>query len=144
HPSTDCFNKRKARSPMLRSWKIGSAFGIPVYIHPTFLLAPLLALMGNGATRSLAGAVFVIAMVLALFGCVLLHEFGHALMARCFGIRTRDVTLYPIGGVARLEGMSEKPNEELLIAIAGPAVNVVIAALLTPIAILAIFSGAVS
>jgi Zn-dependent protease len=124
---------------MFRSWKVGTAFGIPLYVHPTFLLLPAWVLYNFPG----AGAAFPLLLlwVAALFGCVLLHELGHALAARRFGIATHDITLYPIGGVARLARMSERPGEEVCIALAGPAVNVVIAALLTPVALVAFLGG---
>jgi Zn-dependent protease len=125
---------------MFRSWKLGRAFGIPLFVHPTFLLLPLFVLFHNRALGPVTALVSV-AVVLATFGCVLLHELGHALAARYFGIRTLDVTLYPIGGVARLSRGSERPHEELAIALAGPAVNVIIAALLTPFVALALVGG---
>src|SRR5262245_12090459 len=115
---------------MFPSWRIGRAFGIGVYIHATFWILPLIVLFQSWSAGGAPAAVFSLAVLGAAMACVILHEFGHALMARHFGIRTRDITLYPIGGVARLERLSEKPVEELLIALAGPAVNVVIAILL--------------
>jgi Zn-dependent protease len=125
---------------MFRSWSLGRAFGIPLYVHPTFLfIVPWVLFQSRG--QGLFAGLFAVAVVLTVFGCVLLHELGHALMARYFGIRTRDITLYPIGGVARLDRLSEKPHEELCIALAGPAVNVVIAALLTPLWAFALFAG---
>src|SRR5438270_7919071 len=112
---------------MGRSLRIGTAFGIGLYVHWTFLIIPLLAIF-SGAGAGLDGIAFTLIFVLGVFGCVILHELGHALMARSFGIGTRDITLLPIGGVARLERMGERPGEEIAIAIAGPLVNVVIAA----------------
>ena len=118
---------------MWRSWKLGSAFGIGVYVHWSFLLVPLFAFLSQVQLGTVGQGAFVAALVFCMFGCILLHEFGHALMARVFGIGTRDITLYPIGGVARLDRLSERPREELLIALAGPAVNCVIAGFLAAV-----------
>jgi Zn-dependent protease len=114
---------------MLRAWKIGRFFGIDLYVHWSFLLLPLWAVL-NQPRDTPVGTPLLLGVMFAVFGCVVLHEYGHALVARHFGIGTRDITLYPIGGVARLERISEKPWEEFWIAIGGPAVNVVILILL--------------
>src|SRR5437762_8281538 len=112
---------------LMRSWRIGSAFGIGLYVHWTFLLLPAAVGWYNLQHGGKEAAVLSVATIFALLGCVMLHELGHALMARLYGVGTRDITMYPIGGIARLERMPERPIEELLIAIAGPLVNVVIA-----------------
>lgn len=119
------------------SFKLGRFAGIDVFLHPTFfLLIPYVLLShtarGDDAFAALEGLLFV----LSIFFCVVLHEYGHALTARRFGIRTRDITLLPIGGVARLERMPADPRQELLVALAGPAVNVVIATAILPILLL--------
>ncbi len=115
----------------MRSWSlpVGKFFGIQVFIHWTFwILIVWIFLMHivEGFGRAASGALFI----LALFGCVVLHEFGHALTAKRFGVVTRDITLYPIGGISSFESMPERPAHELLISLAGPSVNIVIAAIL--------------
>jgi Zn-dependent protease len=110
------------------SYRLGKIAGIDVNIHVTFTLLIAWVLLAHGLTgQTLGAAVNGLTFVIAIFGCVLLHELGHALAARRFGIGTRDITLLPIGGVARLERMPEKPLQELWVALAGPAVNVLIA-----------------
>lgn len=109
------------------SLRLGAYRGIDVYVHVTFfLLLGFWAYSGYTATGSFAAAWGSVLFILAVFGCVLLHEFGHALAAAHIGIPTRDIVLYPIGGVARLERMPREPGRELWVAIAGPAVNVLI------------------
>ena len=117
--------------PMPWSWHVAKIAGIDVYIHATFLiLIAWLLILHAGRGSTLVQTFEGIAFVLVLFLCVVLHEFGHALMARRYGIHTRDITLLPIGGVARLERIPREPLHELAVALAGPAVNVVIAGIL--------------
>ncbi len=111
------------------SFKLGTVAGTEVRVHVTFfILLAFVALQGMGDGQGLAGALDAVLFVTAAFVCVLLHEFGHVSAARGYGIRTPDITLLPIGGVARLERMPEKPAQELVVALCGPLVNVVIAA----------------
>lgn len=110
------------------SWEIAKLAGIKVYVHATF---PLL-LLWVGTSEYLdrhqwSDVLMALLFVLCLFAIVVLHELGHAVTARRFGIATRDITLLPIGGVARLERMPEDPRQELLVALAGPAVNLALA-----------------
>ena len=116
---------------MNRSLKIGSVAGIGIFLHWTFavLLVGIFAFYLYQGTTVVA-ALIGVAMILVVFGCVVLHELGHALMARRYGVPTEHITIYPIGGVARLQRIPEEPVKEFWIALAGPAVNVVIAFIL--------------
>lgn len=112
------------------SLRLGRFLGIDVYVHFTFfLLLVWIAIAQYSRTRNIAEAAIELAFVCLIFLTIVMHEYGHALTARLFGVKTRDITLLPIGGVARLERIPENPGQEFLIAVAGPAVNVVLAAL---------------
>lgn len=120
---------------MLSSWKIGSFLGIGVYVHWTFWLLVIFGLMSATAQSGILAGFYAAILLLSVFACVVAHEFGHAIAAAYFGIPTADITLLPIGGLARLTRLPEKPIQELVIALAGPAVNVVIAGILLSLAI---------
>jgi stage IV sporulation protein FB len=108
------------------SYRIGRIAGTDIKVHLTFLLLVGLWGVRGYDEGGLGGALASALALLALFACILLHEFGHILMARRFGVRTPDVILLPIGGVARLERIPDVPRQELLIALAGPAVTLAI------------------
>ena len=114
---------------MLRTLYVGNLYGARIYIHWSFWLLAILIVLSN-LSEGIPHAISVLGFVFAVFACVFLHEVGHAVAARAFGRATRDITLLPIGGVARIEGGELNPRAEAWIAIAGPAVNFAIAALL--------------
>lgn len=120
---------------------IGTYFGIPVRIHFTF---PLILVI-FGAEAWLRGTwqdgLWAVLLVASIFVCVVLHEFGHSLQVRRYGIAVRDIVLLPIGGMARAEGIPEKPRQEIIVAISGPIVNFSLAAIL--LGVLLLHSGPV-
>lgn len=117
------------------SYRIATVRGIPLKVHITFAVILFIA-AANWSSLGLAGIGFGLALVMLLFGCVTLHEFGHALAAQRFGIPVREIVLLPIGGVAMLSRNTRNPMQELVIAAAGPLVNVAIVAVLAPLLLL--------
>lgn len=113
---------------MGNSFKIGRAFGIDVKVHWTFfLLLTFFAYLSYSNTQSVVNALITIGIVVALFLCVVAHEYGHSIVAQRMGIEVQDITLLPIGGLARMKSMPERPIDEVKVAVAGPLVNVVLA-----------------
>ncbi len=108
-------------------WKVGTIRGIGIYVHWTFWVLVLFFMLSAMSESGLIAGLITAGLILAVFACVLAHEFGHAIAAEWFGIPTTDITLLPFGGLARLAKMPQEPWQELIIAVAGPAVNVIIA-----------------
>src|SRR5688572_26248428 len=116
---------------MKASLYLGKIAGVKLFIHWTFLILLIWVFASNylqthNLTQALVGCVFI----LILFVCVILHEFGHAMAARIYKIPTKSITLLPIGGVAQIERFPEKPGQEMVVAFAGPLVNVIITGIL--------------
>jgi Zn-dependent protease/predicted transcriptional regulator len=110
--------------------RIATIAGIEIKLHVTFGLILVIGAIQWGIPHGARGAAFGAALMAALFVCVVLHELGHSLVAKAFGVPVKEIVLLPIGGVARMEKNPEKPVHELLISVAGPLVNVGIAGVL--------------
>jgi len=123
-----------------RSFRIGTVKNIDVMVHPSFAIVVLWVMYQWGVTaeEGITGVVFGTIVILSVFACVLAHELAHALVAIQHGLRVRDITLLPIGGVARVEQTLMSPKSEALIALAGPAMNVAIALALTPLVLIVV------
>jgi stage IV sporulation protein FB len=111
------------------SFQIATITGIQIRLHFTFLILLAWVGFGGGLEEGWRSSLTGVSIVLLVFSCVLLHELGHAWAARRYGIRTPDITLLPIGGVARLERIPENPREEIVVALAGPLVSAALAIL---------------
>ncbi len=122
---------------MSGSLTLARIWGIEIQVHWSFVLILIYGafIYAAGPGGIVGGALYGVLVILLLFACVVLHELGHAVTAKAFGIRVPYITLLPIGGVAQLERMPRKPWQEFLIAIAGPLVNFVLVALLMPLAL---------
>jgi len=126
---------------MRNSLRIGSMFGIPVLVHFSFSLIVLFGAVQGGISHGPRGALFGVASMFAIFASVVLHEMGHALMAQRFGIQTVDVTLCPLGGIARMDGEAKSPWRDVAISVAGPAVNLL---LFIGLAVVGLITGLIS
>lgn len=110
---------------------IGKISGIKIFVHWTFIILVFwVVFSGIRGGNSISEILLSLGFIITVFACITLHEFGHALTAKRFNFKTRDITLLPIGGLARMEGLPHKPKQEFLVAIMGPAVNIVIGALI--------------
>ena len=116
-------------------WSIplGRVWGIPIRMHLTFILLLAWIAWLGWSVDGLRASLWAVALIICLFACVVLHELGHSLVAMRFGAHVRSVTLLPIGGVASMKSIPEKPYQELLVSLAGPSVNLVIAAVLVAV-----------
>ena len=114
-----------SQSLLARRFKLGNYLGVDLFVHWSFLLLTTCVFLSS-IEKGFSVAFFMVAQLLGVFFCVTLHEYGHVIAARCFGVGTVDVTLLPIGGVARLHRMPRIAWQEMIVAVAGPAVNVVI------------------
>lgn len=123
------------------SWQLGKIKGIQIKVHASFALILVWGAFNYGGSRGWIGAMYGVVIVLLIFAIVLLHELGHSLAALAFGIKVQDITLLPIGGLARLERMPTKPWQEFIVAAAGPAVNFIMALALLPIVIWLMWTG---
>ena len=129
---------------MLRAFKVGNLFGVDVNVHPTFGLVPLWVVWqwSVGSAHGILAFLLSLLLVTLVFGSVLVHELGHCAMAQQYGIKVLDITLWPFGGVARIEQLPAKPRAEFLISLAGPLTNLAICvALIPPIALTGVFWG---
>jgi Zn-dependent protease len=122
---------------MKYSLYVGSVAGIKIFLHWTFvILIGWIIVMNLQASLGWMDILWSLTFIFAVFGCVTLHELGHALAAKRYNIKTHNITLLPIGGIARLDYIPEQPKEELFIAIAGPLVNLAIALALYPLVLM--------
>jgi Zn-dependent protease len=124
---------------MTRSLTVARVGEVDVRLHPTFALVFLWVLIDwrrVGTEQGVLTILFTLVLVLLIFACVLLHEFGHVLMARQYGVRVHDISLSAVGGVARMEQLPVDPRVEIAIALAGPAANFALVSALLPITIL--------
>jgi stage IV sporulation protein FB len=117
-----------------RAFSIGRVFGVQVKLHPVFLALVALWSLRAYVEAGLASGLHALVQILMLFSFVLLHELGHSLMAKRLGVEVYDIVLWPLGGMARVGAMPERGRPELLIALAGPAVNLAICAVIWPFA----------